>query len=443
MDQWPGPGAQAPSQPVAPPQSPAPAAARPPRRGRIKRWLLLAVLLAALAGGGFALARRAAPATPVARTHTVAPRPATAAQVQATLDRAALALRLRDRTAYQAALPAAGRAARRARDQLFARLAPLPWRTFVLCARAIPGAAGRFDVYAAGGLGRVAPGDRIGGERVLDFRRAGQRVVLAGDATPPALRRRYLMAFQDPVVVQRRGGLVVADRMWRPLAQKLGDDFGEARRLIAVTGIRPGAPVAVYLYSTAGEVRSALDDHSPEAQLLFFSAPTERLTPGPWTTRDVGVLAPALAGQDSWRPHMLAHELTHAYTMGWFRHTAHQPPLLVEGLATMVEADRSYQPLRRDLAARHPQLPLLTAIAEGSLWMGASTQRVHLGYLEGGSLVGYVLRRWGEPRLRRWCVAVADSDLREAGLDAATRATLGVHWAVLTSGWRRYTATLP
>ena len=363
-------------------------------------------------------------------------------EVQAALDGAASALRAGDRVAYRAALPASGKAAR-ARDELYARLAPLPWSSFAFDIAPIPGEPGRFDVRGVGMLGRVGPADRIGGDRVLDFEVLARGLVVAGDATPPAVRRQYLMAFERPVAVQRPGGIVIADRSWRPLAVALADDLAAARRRVAETGIEPGAPLAVYLYSSGRQLRAGLGGALAETRIRFFSVNVDRVSPDTWKTRDVGVLAPELAGDGPWRPMMLAHELTHAYTMSWFADTAHAPTLLVEGLATMVEGGRTFAPLRADLAAGSPQLPLLTAIATGSLWSGNATARVHLGYLEGSSLVGYVLERWGLAKLKRWARAVADSDLSRDGLDPATRETLGVGWSELEAGWTRYVYTLP
>lgn len=419
---------------------------RPPRssRGHVRPWFVLGALVAALlvlagllvllplASGG----DEAAPGAPAVRA-------AGQDEVQAALDGAARALRAGDRAAYCAALPASDAAARRARDELFDRLASLPWTRFAFDASPIPREPGRFDVFGAGMLGQVGPADRIAGNRVLDFKVIGERVVVTGDSSPPVVRRQYMMAFERPVAVRRPGGIVISDRSWRPLAVKVADDLATARARIAATGIKPGAPLAVYLYSTSRQLRAALGGGPSESRIRFFSVGVDRLASEPWKTRDVGVLAPRLAGQDAWRPMMLSHELTHAYTMSWFAGTEHAPTLLVEGLATMVEGGRSFAPLRADLAAPQPELPLVTAIAMGSLWSGNSTERVHLAYLEGSSLVSYVVQRWGLATLKEWAQAVADSNLTREGLDASTRETLRVSWSELEAGWKHYVYTLP
>lgn len=408
---------------------------------RVRPWFVPAVVVAAavvLAGLLFLFPRASSDGGQPPPT-----RAAEAGETQATLDRAAAALRSGDRAAFEDALPASGTAARAARDELFTRLAPLPWSSFSFAIAPIPSEPGRFDVRATGALGEVGPSDRIVGERVLDFSVIGSRVVATGDVTPRDVRRQYLMAFRRPVALRRPGGIVIADRSWRPLAAKLADDLAVARARIAAAGIAPGAPLLVCLYSSLEQLRAALAGGPSETRIRFFSAGVARVSMNEWKTRDVGVLAPALAGHDDWRPMMLAHELTHAYTMSWFAGTEHAPTLLVEGLATMVEGGRTFAPLREDLAAPESDLPLLTAIATGSLWSGNSTDRVHLAYLEGASLVSYVVHEWGLARLRRWARAVADSDLSEDGLDVATRDTVGVGWRELEEGWRRFVYTLP
>ena len=64
-------------------------------------------------------------------------------------------------------------------------------------------------------------------------------------------------------------------------------------------------------------------------------------------------------------------------------------------------------------------------------------------YLEGASLVLYVLDRWGLDGLHGFVTAVSDSDLSAKGLDRATRESVGVSWDKLRAGWAAFVQTLP
>jgi hypothetical protein len=408
---------------------------------RVRVWLMLVVVAgAALVLAGFVyflpLAFEEPPAAPVVRA-------AMLPEARAAFHRAAAALRAGDRAAYVAALPASGSAPRLAVRSLYRKLSPLPWSGFAFSISPIPGRPGRYDVTATGELGRVGPPDRIAGERILDLRRLGDRVVVVGDDTPATVRDQYLMAFYDPIVVRRNGLLVIADRRSGKRARALAAAAAIARPRLALVGITSGEPVLVALYASMEELRDALGGGPDENRIKFFSSAAPRLDRTPWRLSDVGVLGPMLAGTGDWMPLMLAHELTHVYTVHWFYGTKHAPTLLLEGLATYVEGGRDYAPLREEVATGNQLWPLPDAFAVGSLWEGNSTDQVRLAYLEGSSLVQYVIQDWGVKKLKPFCVAVADSDLSEDGVDRATGKTLGVSWKAFYAGWEKYVLTLP
>jgi len=271
----------------------------------------------------------------------------------------------------------------------------------------------------------------------------GSRVVATGDATPPAVRREYLMAFHDPVAVGRNGLLVLSDRRARDRAEALADAGVAARARLALVGVEPDASVLVSVYSSMEDLKASLGGGPQEDRMRFFSNAGPRVAPRPWRIRDIGVLGPSLDGTGAWMPMMLSHEMTHAYTWQWFTKTAHAPTFLLEGLATAVEGGRDWAPLREEVATGNQLWPLLDAMAAKDLWAGNSNEQVRLAYLEASSVVLYVLDRWGLAELRPFVTAVADSDLTEEGVDMATREALDVNWDEFYAGWKKYVLSLP
>ena len=410
-----------------------------PRRSRPLLIALLAALVAAVVLVAYGV-------LPPASGEKAAPRQATRTlqlrEVQSALDRATEALLARDRTGWDASLPAAGDACDGV-AALYRRLARLPWTSLRLVAEPVDGRPGRFYVGAVGAVGGADPADRILARRVFDAGLRGGRVVLLDDVTPPDVRDQQVMAFDRPVVVRRNGLVVIADKRQQAGAEALADAGGPARDRLDLLGITADEPVVVYYYGSRRQLSRSLGEDPGERRIRFFSHAPTRLSDEPTWTRDIGVLGPALDGKESWAPRMLAHELTHAYTSRWFAGTRHAPTLLAEGLATAVEGGRSFQPLRDDLDAGRSAYPLEKALRAKSLWEGNRIDKVRLAYLEGASLVLYILERWGLRELRGFVTAVSDSDLTRKGLDAASRDSLGVSWQNLRSGWAEFAQTLP
>jgi len=370
-------------------------------------------------------------------------RAATTAEARAAIDRAVTALKAADEDAWRAALPSSGDAARRATADLFDTLAELPWASLDAAVEPVPSQPGRYDIRILGGLAGVGPADRLVAERVLTLEMLGARAVATDDLTPGPVRDQYFMAFRDPQVVENEACVVLTEPRYRDLAEALAAAAGEARDDLAKLGVDPERPVLLYLYASRDQLRDTLGGGPTDGRFEFFSASVERYPAEPWWPRDINILAPSLEGEDDWLPRLLAHELTHAYTVHWFAETANDPMFLAEGLAVAVEGGRSYDPLREELAGGSERLSLTTAIALGSLWSGNSEEKVQVAYLEAGSVVLYILDEWGLATLKRWMTAVADSDLTPGGLDSAVRETLGVPWEEFVAGWTEYVQTLP
>jgi hypothetical protein len=372
-----------------------------------------------------------------------AARAVTTVDLHAALARATQALSAHDRAAWDEALPATSGDARRALDVLYRHLVRLPWTSVRLVAEPVRGRPGRFYFGAVGEVGGADPADRIMARRVFDVALRGGRPVLLDDVTPKDVRGQEIMAFARPVAVRRNGLIVIADKSEQAGAEALAGAGAAAHRRLALLGIRSRGPIVVYYYASREQLIRSLGEDPKEPRIRFFSHAPDHLGDTPTWTRDIGVLAPALAGKESWTPQMLAHELTHAYTTRWFEGTKHAPTLLAEGLATAVEGGRTFQPLRDDLAADRSAFPLEKALRAKSLWKGNRIEKVRLAYLEGASLVLYVMDGWGLRGLKSFVTEVSDSDLSDEGLDQASRESLGVSWDELRSGWTGFVQTLP
>ncbi len=405
----------------------------------------LIAVLAALAVGAFVEAFRAPPQKrAIVRTLPAATGASVpAAQVRRWIDAGLPALEARHRAAWEAALPAKGRAASQALGALYSHLATIPWRGLHTVVAPISGEPGVYDVKFEGRPGGAGPPDRVVAERLLVVGRSGVRLVATGDRSPAGIRREYFMAYRTPHAIVRNGAVVVFDQSWRPLAQELAGDMPQARADVkAVLGVTGDRPIVVFVYSSSTEIADYLGQgRAQEREQFFARLPTTTSTKLWWPT-DVGVLASSLAPADPWTVHMLAHEVTHTLTWRWFYATAHAPPLLLEGMATAVEGARSYLPLRVEVAAGNRSMPLIMSFARPDLWTGVAMARVTLAYLEGGALVKYILADWGQAAVKRFCVDIADSSLTRAAIRQVVRRDFHMSWGRFYAGWKAYVMTL-
>ena len=251
----------------------------------------LAIVLVALVAAGVGLSRREE-----AQPLPEAPR-VTTRDVQAALDEAKQALLRRDRTAWDAALPASSGAARRAASVLYRRLAPLPWTDLRLMAEAVSGRPGRFYVGAVGEIGDAGPADRIMARRVFDAGLRGGRLVLVDDITPRDLRRQDVMAFDQPVAVRGNGLVVIADGRERAAAEALVAAGAPARERLGLLGVSAGEPIVVYYYSSRRQLLRSLGEDPGEARIRFFSHAPRRLRDVPTGRATSGCWAPPCAAR--------------------------------------------------------------------------------------------------------------------------------------------------
>ena len=356
---------------------------------------------------------------------------------------AAAAVSAHDRAAFMRWLPgdssATSVAARRALGAVFDTLSRLPWRTFSLSVTPLDGEKGVYRVVGSGRLGAAGPADRLAVVRYLALRESSAgAAVVTGDRTPEDLRRRYLMALHEPVVLRRPGLIVLADRWARGRAHTVLTAAEHARPRLVTLGLDTSPTVVITIFGSATDVRDALAVKAPTQRLVYFAYPPLHVAKTTWDVYDVGVIGPWLHDPGLSLDAVLTHELAHAYTMRWFAHVARPPSLLAEGIAEAAEGVVVTPALREEVATGDQLWPLPQSFGAADVWDGASAEEVGLGYEVGGTLVEYVVARWGPARLRPFVEAVAAARPTTAGMDAALGKALGVDWRRFYAGWRRY-----
>jgi hypothetical protein len=358
------------------------------------------------------------------------------------LARAAAALRARDRESFVAALPADGAAdpgsLREHLAAVYAALSPLPWTAFGFSIEPLRSEEGVYRVVGSGRLGEGGPADRLAVVRYLRLAVASGGVTVTEDVTPEDLRRRYLMALHDPVVLQRPGFIVLADRWARDRARTVAASAGRARARLETLGLDTSPTVLVTIYGSAEDVRDALAVQLPSVRLRFFAHAPLRVARVEAPVSDVGVMGPWLRDPGQSVDGVFVHELAHAYTVGWFAGDQTPPALLVEGIAAAAEGIPVSAGLREEVASGDSLWPLPESFGVEDVWDGGDMDAIGLGYELGRSLVDYVDLRWGAGRLEEFVRAVAAAEPTETGMDIALGEALGVSWDRFYTGWRRF-----
>jgi hypothetical protein len=362
--------------------------------------------------------------------------------VRRQLAAAAEALRAGDRGAFTAALPVDGSAANAGRvrerlDAVFEALAPLPWTSFDFSVEPLRGQDGVVRVVGSGQVGATGPADRLAVVRYLELAPGAGSVTVTDDVTPKNLRRRYLMALHDPVVLQRPGIVVLADHWARDRARAVASSAQRARVRLRALGLDTSPTVLVTIYGSAEDVRDALAIELPTARLQFFAHDALHVTDEEPAVQDVGVMGPWLRDSGRSIDGVFVHELAHAYTRPWFAGDTTPPALLMEGVASAAEGVPVSSGLYEEVASGGSLWPLPESFAVCDVWDGGDAEAISLGYEVGRSLVDYVDTRWGASRLEAFVRAVATAEPTEAGMDAALSEALGVDWDEFSTGWRR------
>lgn len=107
-----------------------------------------------------------------------------------------------------------------------------------------------------------------------------------------------------------------------------------------------------------------------------------------------------------------------------------------------MEGGWDWSGLRSAIARGNHVLPLKKGLMQGDIWHGLNGRQIDAAYMEGAALVLYLEKRWGLKGAWAFADAVAASDLTSAGIDRATRASLGVTWVELHRGWKEFVRTM-
>jgi hypothetical protein len=352
------------------------------------------------------------------------------AAVERALAAAADAVLVQSPWAWDAALPARSRQARRAWREVYHGLVRYPFRTLSFSAKLIPGTSDKYMVDARGSFDGVTSYKVA--ERELHLAWTEGRARLVDDCTPRKYRRLYFLAFLHPGVVQSGHLTVIGDRSLRALIDEVVDRDGLLRKVAVSLGADPRRVLRrrtlVAVCAAARQAEAASSTHDDQDAAAFA------------TSSGVYVIADSIwNGQVG---NVMRHEYAHVVRPG-FSSRRYQPSILVEGIAVEVEGPQDFTSLKRDVGLGNRLLRLRHALTLDDLFVHLSGGQTDLAYLEGAALVRFIRQVWGEDKLREYGRALASDDpITVAGVTSATQRVFGEDWTRFFGEWRRFVSTL-
>jgi hypothetical protein len=196
------------------------------------------------------------------------------------------------------------------------------------------------------------------------------------------------------------------------------------------TGLRPDAPVDIYIYASAADMRDA----------IYYEAGW--MGGGAYSSNNIVIIgiAPDDPGQLAWGKDTEAHELTHILVGRFtFSCLGSIPTWLNEGLAEFVErGEEGLMGDRPDFEAAVADDTLFSVRALGGSFPEDS-ERAHLAYVQSYSIVDFLIAEYGRESILNLLVSLREG----VAIDDALQAIYGFDQDGLEDAWRERVGAQP